>query len=172
MPNTINIQSILEGLGAIAPVMIPLIITGTAAYIHGAAKENIKNEYGLDYTDVNFFDPYAKTESQRRLEEQAREKSGSKAGEGTSEPKEDKDSAKERVENPSKGESKVWKDLDNVKGKDRKTSGKGKNKKYYEWDNTHNDIEVYDKNGNHLGSMDPTTGEMYKPAVPGRTIKK
>ena len=33
-----------------------------------------------------------------------------------------------------------------------------------------NDIEVYDKNGKHLGSMDPTTGEMYKPAVPGRTI--
>lgn len=37
--------------------------------------------------------------------------------------------------------------LDNVKGKDRKTSGTGSNKKYYEWDHTHNDIEVYDKKG-------------------------
>ena len=33
-----------------------------------------------------------------------------------------------------------------------------------------NDIEVYDKNGKDLGSMNPTTGEMYKPAVQGRTI--
>ena len=77
---------------------------------------------------------------------------------------------KEKVENPTKGESDVWKDLDNVKGQDRKTSGQGKEKQYYEWDHTHNDIEVYDKNGNHLGSMDPTTGEMYKPPVPGRDI--
>ena len=73
-------------------------------------------------------------------------------------------------QNPTKGESEVWKNLDNVKGKDRKTSGTGRNKKYYEWDHTHNDIEVYDRKGNHLGSMDPTTGEMYKPAVPGRKI--
>jgi hypothetical protein len=54
---------------------------------------------------------------------------------------------------------------------DRKTSGSGSQKRYYEWDYTHNDIEVYDKNGKHLGSMDPTTGEMYKPAVDGRSIK-
>ena len=54
---------------------------------------------------------------------------------------------------------------------DRKTSGNGNNKKYYEWDNTHNDIEVYDKTGKHLGSMAPSTGEMYKSAVNGRTIK-
>ena len=73
-------------------------------------------------------------------------------------------------QNPTKGESEVWKNLDNVKGQDRKTSGTGRNKKYYEWDHTHNDIEVYDRKGNHLGSMDPTTGEMYKPAVPGRKI--
>lgn len=39
-----------------------------------------------------------------------------------------------------------------------------------EWDHTHNDIEVYDNKGRHLGSMDPTTGKMYKPPVPGRTI--
>lgn len=81
------------------------------------------------------------------------------------------ESGSEQKKNPTKGESEVWKNLDNVKGQDRKTSGTGSNKKYYEWDHTHNDIEVYDKKGHHLGSMDPTTGEMYKPAVPGRTIK-
>lgn len=72
--------------------------------------------------------------------------------------------------NPGKNESPVWKDLDNVKGRDRKMSGQGNKKKYYEWDHTHNDIEVYNKKGQHLGSMNPTTGEMYKPPVPGRTI--
>nr|WP_245746501.1 colicin E3/pyocin S6 family cytotoxin [Evansella caseinilytica] len=75
-----------------------------------------------------------------------------------------------RVFNVKKQESSVWKDLDNVKGKDRKTTGTGRNKRYYEWDHTHNDIEVYDKKGKHLGSMDPLTGEMYKGPVQGRTI--
>lgn len=64
----------------------------------------------------------------------------------------------------------MWKSLKNYKGK-TKTSGKGNNKKYYEWDNTHNDIKVYNKLGKHIGSMEPKTGKMYKPVVPGRTIK-
>ena len=41
---------------------------------------------------------------------------------------------------------------------------------YYDWDWTHNDIEVYDRNGKHLGSMDPVTGIIYKDAVKGRTL--
>ena len=44
-------------------------------------------------------------------------------------------------------------------------------KQYYDWDFTHNDIEVYNSRGQHLGSMNPVTGEMYKHAVPGRIIK-
>ena len=35
-----------------------------------------------------------------------------------------------------------------------------------------NDIEVYDRNKKHLGSMNPVTGEMYKPAEKGRTLTK
>jgi RHS repeat-associated protein len=77
----------------------------------------------------------------------------------------------DRTFNIKKQESEIWNNLDNVKGSDRKTSGQGKNKQYYEWDFTHNDIEVYDSKGNHLGSMDPVTGEMYKPPVKGRKIK-
>jgi Cytotoxic len=41
----------------------------------------------------------------------------------------------------------------------------------YEWDHTHNDIEVYDSKGRHLGSKDPLTSEMYKGPVKGRKIK-
>ena len=41
----------------------------------------------------------------------------------------------------------------------------------WDWDNAHNDIEVYDKRGRHLGSRNPTTGELYKPPVRGRYLK-
>ena len=34
----------------------------------------------------------------------------------------------------------------------------------------HGEIEVFNARGKHLGSIDPITGEMVKPAVPGRTI--
>jgi hypothetical protein len=75
----------------------------------------------------------------------------------------------ERKANPTKGESPVWENLENA-GRGRKKSGKGSRTRYHEWDHTHNDIEVYDNDGRHLGSMDPTTGEIYKPPVGGREI--
>jgi len=89
-------------------------------------------------------------------------------GAPTSPGKGDKDQ-KERKSNVEKQDSKMWKSFDNVKNSKLKTSGKGSKKLYYDWDYTHNDIEVYDKDGNHLGSMDPVTGEMYKPSK-GYTI--
>ena len=79
--------------------------------------------------------------------------------------------SEDRKFNIKKQESSVWKNFDNVKGSDRKMSGNGKNRQYYEWDYTHNDIEVYDSKGNHLGSMNPETGKIYKGAVDGRKIK-
>lgn len=66
----------------------------------------------------------------------------------------------------AKSESTVWQRLQPSRGKTR-TDGK----RYFEWDHTHGDIEVYDKRGRHLGSMDPVTGHMSKPAVPGRKIE-
>lgn len=65
----------------------------------------------------------------------------------------------------SKSDSSVWKRLKAAKGK-TKTDGE----RFYEWDHTHGDIEVYDRRGRHLGSMDAATGEMTKAAVPGRKI--
>ena len=73
-------------------------------------------------------------------------------------------------ENPNKTESNIWKDLKHYR-KDIKTNGlKGSKQEYYKWDHTHNDIEVYDQDGHHLGSKNPVTGEMYKPAIAGRNI--
>ncbi len=75
------------------------------------------------------------------------------------------DGGYDRQSNPSKADSPVWKDLKSA-GNGVKTDGK----RFYEWDYTHNDIEVYNKRGEHLGSMNPVTGDMYKPAVPGRKL--
>ena len=67
-------------------------------------------------------------------------------------------------------ENPTWKELKPFRGKTRTNGKTGKKKRYYEWDHTHKDVEVYDRNGNHLGSMDPKTGRMTKPSVKGRTI--
>lgn len=74
--------------------------------------------------------------------------------------------AKERVRNVSKQQSPVWKSFKNYRG-GIKTEGTGKEKTYYKWDHTHNEIEYYDRKGKHLGAIDPLTGDLVKPAVPG-----
>jgi len=43
-------------------------------------------------------------------------------------------------------------------------------KRLYTWDALHGEVEVFNGRGKHLGSLDPITGEMIQPAVPGRTI--
>jgi hypothetical protein len=70
----------------------------------------------------------------------------------------------------TKSNSPIWKDMEPFRGQTKSNGLSGKKRQYYEWDHTHNDIEVYDNAGRHLGSMDPTTGQMIKPAVKGRTI--
>ncbi|WP_256659632.1 colicin E3/pyocin S6 family cytotoxin [Pseudomonas sp. H9] len=44
--------------------------------------------------------------------------------------------------------------------------------KIYEWDSQHGAVEIYSKQGKHLGEFDPQTGEQTKPAKPGRTTPK
>jgi hypothetical protein len=63
-----------------------------------------------------------------------------------------------------KADSPVWKSLKPYKGKTRTNGLSGKRKQYYEWDYKHNDIEVFDHKFEHLGSMNPRTGDIYKPA--------
>ncbi|MFK0288449.1 DNRLRE domain-containing protein [Streptomyces sp. NPDC090499] len=67
--------------------------------------------------------------------------------------------------------SPYWGKLKPYKGKTKSNGKSGSKKRYFEWDYTHGDIEVYDKNGNHLGSADPEDGHIYKPPVKGRKIK-
>jgi uncharacterized protein RhaS with RHS repeats len=68
-------------------------------------------------------------------------------------------------ESPS--ESPVWKEMQSYRGGTKTNGKRGKEKEYYDWDHLHGDIEVFDRNGNHLGSMHPFTGQMYKPSKPG-----
>lgn len=42
----------------------------------------------------------------------------------------------------------------------------------YEWDSQHGSVEMYDKQGKHLGEFDAKTGEQTKAAKPGRTTPK
>jgi YD repeat-containing protein len=58
-----------------------------------------------------------------------------------------------------------WKSLKNYR-QNIKTDGE----RYYQWDYTHGDVEVYNSRGQHLGSADAQTGQMIKPAVPGRVL--
>ncbi|KAF0332895.1 Cytotoxic [Gigaspora margarita] len=69
------------------------------------------------------------------------------------------------------GESPFWKSLKPYKGSVKTNGLSGKKRRYYEWDYTHNDIEVYDSNGDHLGSAEPCEGKMIKPPVTGRNIR-
>lgn len=43
-------------------------------------------------------------------------------------------------------------------------------KRLYTWDYLHGEIEVFDKRGNHLGALDPESGEYIKGPVRGRKI--
>lgn len=72
--------------------------------------------------------------------------------------------------NVSRAESTIWSGLTPFRGGLR-TSGSGKTLRYYSWDNLHNEIEVFDRIGRHLGAMDPITGQMIKAAVLGRVLK-
>ena len=70
-----------------------------------------------------------------------------------------------------KQSSKVWDKLDKVKGTRYRQSGSGRNRRYYDWDYLHNEIEVYDRFGKHLGAVDSTTGKFIKAAEAGRSIR-
>ncbi|HSW40165.1 MAG TPA: RHS repeat-associated core domain-containing protein [Acidobacteriota bacterium] len=63
-----------------------------------------------------------------------------------------------------------WKGLKPFRGKIKTNGLSGKERRFFEWDHTHGDIEVYDSRGRHLGSANPDTGALTKPAVPGRRI--
>lgn len=64
-----------------------------------------------------------------------------------------------------------WNSLQNYKNGIRR-SGAGNKANYYKWDYLHKcEVEWYDRNGDHLGSVDGMSGSLIKPAVRGRNIR-
>ncbi|NWB98500.1 S-type pyocin domain-containing protein [Pseudomonas gingeri] len=57
-------------------------------------------------------------------------------------------------------------------GGKKRTRWKDRKGRIYEWDSQHGAVEMYDKQGRHLGEYDPDTGEQTKPAKPGRKVEK
>lgn len=55
------------------------------------------------------------------------------------------------------------------KKRDRWKDRKGR---IYEWGFQHGAVEIYDRQGKHLGEFNPDTGKQNKPAKPGRTTPK
>ena len=49
---------------------------------------------------------------------------------------------------------------------------KDRSGKIYEWDSQHGAVELYTKQGKHLGEFDSETGEQTKPADPSRRVEK
>ena len=57
-------------------------------------------------------------------------------------------------------------------GGKKRTRWKDSKGRIYEWDSQHGAVEMYDKQGKHLGEYNPETGEQTKPAKPGRSTPK
>lgn len=57
-------------------------------------------------------------------------------------------------------------------GSKKRTRWKDSKGRIYEWDSQHGAVEMYDKQGKHLGEYNPETGVQTKPAKSGRTTPK
>ncbi|MCA2489887.1 MULTISPECIES: colicin E3/pyocin S6 family cytotoxin [Vibrio] len=49
---------------------------------------------------------------------------------------------------------------------------KDKKGRIYEWDSQHGKVEIYTKNGKHIGEFDHISGEQTKEADPARKVEK
>jgi len=91
-------SSVVAKLTPVAPILGVAGIALGAAYIHKKGLASVKEEYGLDYSDVDFFDPYSKPKVLKDLEAQL---SKGKTDEGTSDSKE-KEKTEEKLPNQGK----------------------------------------------------------------------
>jgi hypothetical protein len=69
-------------------------------------------------------------------------------------------------------ESYIWGEMRPHRGTVRSNGQGGRRRRYYEWDHTHGEIEVYDSRGDHVGAIDSVTGEWVKPPRKGRDIRE
>ena len=71
-----------------------------------------------------------------------------------------------------KADSPQWGKYQNYRQGGLRTNGlKGKDQRFYEFDTTHNDIQVTDRNAIDLGSLDPVTGKTYRAATYMKDIR-
>ncbi|WP_460467712.1 colicin E3/pyocin S6 family cytotoxin [Calidifontibacter terrae] len=68
-------------------------------------------------------------------------------------------------------QSRIWKSFKPYRGQTRTNGKTGNSARYFQWDYTHGNIEVYNKSRVHIGVMSPTTGKMIGPPVKGRKGK-
>ncbi|WP_107316339.1 colicin E3/pyocin S6 family cytotoxin [Achromobacter xylosoxidans] len=61
--------------------------------------------------------------------------------------------------------------IDGIEG-GRKVYKDEREEVFYTWDSWHGELEVFNKNGRHIGVADPLTGVLIKPPVRGRRISK
>ncbi len=73
---------------------------------------------------------------------------------------------------PAFPDAKKAKEKTYVQGGGKKRPRWKDQKRIYEWDSQHGKVEVYDKNGNHLGEFDHITGKQTKPADKNRKVEK
>lgn len=57
-------------------------------------------------------------------------------------------------------------------GSKKRPRWKDRKGRIYEWDSQHGAVEMYDKQGKHLGEFDPETGKQTKPRKPSRDTPK
>jgi hypothetical protein len=156
-------------LKLLARVIIPGGVVIITAWEVGQAIYKYKQEHGTSSEDndddLNGDILYRKNRDNADRTKSDKLKQKLAGGYGTPQFDPDDDEHKERKFNVKKADSPVWKELDHFRD-DIKTNGlSGKDKRYYEWDYTHNDIEVYDRGGRiHLGSINPITGDFIKKA--------
>lgn len=60
---------------------------------------------------------------------------------------------------------------DGIYKRNHKTKGLGKKAEYLRWNHLHNDVEAFDHGGDHVGSYDPQTLQLYKPPKPLHRIE-
>lgn len=70
-----------------------------------------------------------------------------------------------------RGWGRFWKQLKPFRGSIKTNGLSGSARRYFHRDFTHQDLEVYDARGVHLGTASAESGAMIKPAVPGRILK-
>ena len=186
----IAINKYLEENPIIRPAALPLVVMGTGQAMRACAMNSacVKTVmeisigtaalFGMKFTADKLNDESYKSiksdDSNDQNKQNIKQQAGSAAASGAPDPNDDDfdpdDHDNDRKTNLEKSESKIWKELKTYK-KDTKTNGlSGKKKRFYQWDKLHNDIEVYDSNKFHLGSINPRNGELYKNPIAGRKL--